>query len=174
MLKHKTTNRIIFSRKALLFCPTILVLIIVIYIFVISKILSSSFPRPYKSYNEAQIECNKFLKDNLKELTVLAEKYLDNPNLFSQSYKSIILIRHEKSSLGEIYINFKLGELLGDLEWGLYYIPENKYLGKSEKYIYNGNKRENNKNIIIVKKLRDYWFFYYVDYNGELDVTKIK
>ena len=60
--------------------------------------------------------------------------------------------------------------MLGGQYYGLIYIKD-KF---EELIIYDGTKLENGNNIFIREKLKDNWYFYYDDYDGKVNIDKIR
>jgi len=127
----------------------------------------------YKASEKKTIE---FLNNNIYELNNLAQKYLKNHNLESQKYKMIQSIKYDKDEDVE-YVQFEYNSqgILGAKDWGLLYIPDNHYLGKKDLYIYDEyQERGTGNNIVIRKKLKENWFFYYVDWDGDVKLSDVK
>lgn len=153
--------------------PFILISIIIVYLLILHKML---LPH-YKTYNTIKNECIDFLENNIYNLTKLSEEYISNSNMENVDYLNVKSIYYGKTKLNEEYIKFHIDSqgLLGGQYWGLYYIPENKYLGHLDIYIYDESQDNGiGNNIFIVQKLQDHWFFYYEDYDGKIDISKFK
>ena len=60
--------------------------------------------------------------------------------------------------------------MLGGQYYGLIYIQD-KF---DELITYDGTKLENENNIFIREKLKDNWYFYYDDYDGKVNIDKIR
>ena len=57
--------------------------------------------------------------------------------------------------------------MLGGQYWGIIYAPNDDLLDGNTSSIYN-EKEETGNNIFIKEKIRDFWYFYYDDYDGKV------
>lgn len=158
----------------------VIFLIIISVLFVlflgILGIFSDSF-----DYDSSKEKSTNFLNENIDELNELANYYLTNHNLESKEFKIVSSIRYSKTNgidgkdMENVRFDIDSQGMLGGQYYGLLYIPENNYLGEEDLYIYDENAvKGNGNNIFIRKKIRDNWFFYYDDFDGNVDVKNIK
>lgn len=135
---------------------------------IIDKMLSSDENK--FDYDSALKDSRKFLNENIDDLNKLALEYIETHDLESKRYKKVKSIYYSDYEVEKV--SFKIdskGSALGGQYYGLIYVPNGEYLGEDKLYIKNDKGR-----IFIRKRLEKNWFFYYDDYNGRVDLNKVK
>ena len=138
-----------------------------------------------------QKKFNTFNYESAKEYTIeyLSENESDLELIVDELYRSKQFVKNPHSGVSratyynDIYFNLKndveyvvfdldsQGGALGGQSYGLIYsndVSENLIIYDESKYEENGN------NIFIKKKIKDNWYFYYKDYDGKVDIDKIR
>ena len=146
----------------------ILIVIIVLITFVLVILLFKDH-----TYTNAKNEVEKYLDNNVEELTEIALTILKSKETQGINFKGISNLYYGVNKNNEEYVDFHVNAqgFLGGQYWGLYYMPNNKYLGEDTLYIW---QETNGNNVIVCKKLRDNWFFYYIDYDGNININIIE
>ncbi len=127
------------------------------------------------NYNKALKTTTKYLNKNENELKKIADILLETKESKEKPYKNIKFAKYFKDfdfkGNGE-YIKFNIDSqgMLGGQYYGLIYIQD-KF---DELITYDGTKLENENNIFIREKLKDNWYFYYDDYDGKVNIDKIR
>lgn len=157
-----------------------IILIILGGILIILLRLNSLWKKEFNKfdYDEAYTSAINYLNENEKELNKIVDELYKtksskkNPTkdirYTSYNYLNDFNFKYETE-----YIIFDLNGqgMLGGQNYGLIYSKENN----DSIIIYDEYKKTGNgNNIFIRKKIRDNWFFYYNDYDGKVNVDKIK
>ncbi len=131
-------------------------------------------------YQSSLTYARNFLNNNYESLNKLANEYLENHDLKTKKYKIVKSIRYSKTEyiymkeLENVIFECNYQGSLGGQSWGLLFIPNNKYLDSKKLFIYNEKELNTGNNIFIRRKLKDNWFFYYDDWDGKVDLSKVK
>lgn len=151
-----------------LFIVIVCIMIINSPFIIIDKMVS--YDKNKFDYDIALKNSMKFLNENIDDLNKLALEYIETHDLESKRYKKVKSIYYSDYEVEKV--SFKIdskGSALGGQYYGLIYVPNGEYLGEDKLYIKNDKER-----IFIRKKLKKNWFFYYDDYNGRVDLNKVK
>ncbi len=150
----------------------ICILSIVIIILVLLTYTTYNVFFKEEDYFSSKKSCIKYLNSNITEL-----EYLFNQSEYN-SKESYLKLDDGKSyvvKLGEngkyVKLDIDSQGMLGGQYWGLIYCPTD-YLNGKEMEI-KGNTGKGN-NVFITEKIKDNWYFYYDDYDGKVDIDKIK
>ena len=125
-------------------------------------------------YENAKTTTIRYLNTNEKELKKIVDELYNNKSSVEKPLKKIIYASYYYDD----YFNFKKEEeyvkldidakgMLGGQYYGLIYSKNN-----NEELIKNKETRGNN--IFIRQKIKDNWYFYYNDYDGKININKIK
>lgn len=138
--------------------------------------LNVFFPNS-KSYSEAEKYSVNYLNSNIEQLTKTAKGVIkDKPvkGYDKNIFKEIYYISYGGSSIdvncNYASFHFKDDGFVHDVDWGLIYSPSNIYEGEEELYI---DRNSGHNNIFIRKKIKDNWFFYYDDFDGDTNLNEI-
>lgn len=133
-----------------------------------------------KSYSEAEKYTINYLNSNIKELTELAKTVIkEKPDKgLNSTLKNIRKIYYDGDSFipDGNYITFEFYDtgFYHDVDWGLIYSPSNNFAGEYELYTYDESVNDTKgNNVYVRKKLKDNWFFYYNDYDGDTNLNEI-
>ena len=131
------------------------------------------------NYNSAKIKTIDYFNSNEKELNELVEKILKNKISIRKPYKGIIYASYcspndNKCKTSKEEIDLQLdyqGIGLGGQDYGIIYCKEYD----SDLIIYDEKKERGiGNNIEIKQRIKDNWFFHYTDWDGKIDIDKIK
>lgn len=162
-------------KKKIMIIFLIMFLIIIIGLLLIKLALNSYYNKEFNKfdYNKAKQNTIKLLneKEELKKIVnelyeskTSVQKPLENIKTSSYRYDKYFNYNNKVE-----YIKFYIDAqgILGGQEYGLIYIKENdeEFITYHERY---GN------NIFIREKIKDNWYFYYDDYDGKVDINKIR
>ena len=164
-------------KKKIMIIFLIIFLIITIGLLLIKLALNSYYNKEFNKfdYNKAKQTTTKYLNKNENELKKIADILLETKESKEKPYKNIKFAKYFKDfdfkGNGE-YIKFNIDSqgMLGGQYYGLIYIKD-KF---DELITYDGTKLENGNNIFIREKLKDNWYFYYDDYDGKVNIDKIR
>ena len=149
----------------------IIISVLLIKIFMDIRWKNESDKFNYKSAKETTI---RYLNTNEKELKKVVDELYKNKSSVEKPLKKIIYAAYYYDD----YFNFKNEEeyikldidaqgMLGGQYYGLIYSKNN-----NEDLI--KNKELHGNNIFIRQKIKDNWYFYYNDYDGKVNINKIK
>lgn len=132
-------------------------------------------------YNKSKKESVEFFKINKKELRIIAEKLYEKKTSKNKPYENIGYATYKNNSDFSFlkkseYVQFDIDAqgMLGGQYYGLIYIRDDIYDNK-DLFIYDENKETSNgNNIFIREKITKHWYFYYDDYDGKVNISKIK
>ncbi len=152
------------------------IMIITIFVVFIVFIFFKTF-QIFKSidYKQAKKESIKFLSANINNLQEISDNMLLNKSNESKKYKNVSYSYYKNSNNKE-YIQFDIDAqgMLGGQYWGIIYCPNDDLLNYNFIEIYDENKETGEGNNIFIKeKLKDKWYFYYDDYDGNVDIKSI-
>lgn len=163
-------------KKKILIIFLIMFLIIIIGLFLIKLALNNYYNKEFNkfNYNSAKQKTIKLLNKNEAKLETIVNELYESKTLIEKPSESIKTSSYRYDEYfnynNEVeYIKFYMdaqGRLSGQ-EYGLIYIKENdeEFITYHEQY---GN------NIFIRQKIKDNWYFYYDDYDGKVDINKIR
>ena len=157
--------------------PTIIILLLSGFLDTIWKLDYGKF-----DYNSSIISATEYLNKNEEELLKIANELYDNKSSKKYPYKGIIYSAYESnpeiSNWNEKnYIKFDLDAqgALGGQYYGLIYSTESNFFDNQKLIIYDELKETNKgNNIFIRKKIKENWYFYYNDWDGKVNTSKIK
>lgn len=158
----------------------LVLLILFISIFFILKYLNILYTKNYNKfdYNEAKEYTIKYLNKNKNQLEIVVNE-LNKSKLSLKypikdiSYASYNYLTDFDFDNKTEYIIFDLNSqgILGGQYYGLIYTKNNKL----DLIIYDEYKETGTgNNIFIREKVKDNWYFYYDDFNGKVNINKIK
>ncbi len=121
------------------------------------------------TYQTAKSYSESFLDRNLTELEEIAQESLANKQATVSEYKKASFISYDEL---EAAVNFEIGSqgMLGGQYWQLVYTEKGTYMGETDQYTFY---EENGNNIIFAEKIRENWYFYWIDYDGRVDLSNI-
>lgn len=154
--------------KKILIIGGIVLIIVVLEIFIFYHFNTSD-------YEKAERESIKFLNNNIDELQNFSDEIITNKSKNNGNYKNKVCSYHRTSnSVYYVQFDIDLQGIQGGQYWGLIYCPTNNLLkNNSNIEIINQNETGEGNNIFIKKKIQDKWYFYYDDYDGQVDVNSI-
>ena len=134
------------------------------------------------NYNSARDNTINYLDKNEKELIKIANSLYENKSSESKPYKGVTYATYkDKSEIKKWnekeYIKFDLESqgMLGGQYYGLIYSNDKDFFDSKKLVIYDENKETGEgNNIFIRQKIKTNWYFYYDDYDGKVDINKIK
>lgn len=155
-------------------------LIIVIGLLLIKLVLNSYYNKEFNKFNydEAKQITIKYLNKNENELKIIVDELYENKSSIKNPIEKISNSIYEYDKYfnynNEIeYIKFNIDAqgITGRQYYGLIYSKDN-----NEDLIIYDEFKETGKgnNIFIRQKIKDNWYFYYDDYDGKVDVDKIR
>jgi len=170
--------------KKTLFAPLGLCLIFILSIL----LLFFLFIMPFRgiagntSYDEAKIKCIKIFNKQEKTFINTMNSAIENEatdNLKIKNVQSIQYHKYERSEKVEFSINAQ--GMLGGQYWGVYYSSDDSPSiltvededGLLVEDSLNGSfyyKESNGNNVYVTEKIKEGWFFYYMDYDGHPDL----
>ena len=127
------------------------------------------------NYNKAKQIAVKYLNKNEEQLKTIAEELYESKGSKENPIKKIKFARYFRDfdfkGNGD-YIKFNIDSqgALGGQYYGLLYTKDNY----KNLIIYDGSKVQDGNNIFIKQKIKDNWYFYYDDYDGKVNIKKIK
>lgn len=151
-------------------------LIIIIGLLLIKLVLNSYYNKDFNKFNydKALKTTIKYLNKNENELKKIVDELYINREPIQKPYKSISYASYnDDGGLNQEYIEFDMDAqgMLGGQYYGLIYSKKD-----DEDLIIYDEFKETGKgnNIFIRQKIKDNWYFYYDDYDGKVDVDKIR
>lgn len=155
-------------------------LIIIIGLLLIKLVLNNYYNKDFNKFNydKAQQITIKYLNKNENELKKIVNELYINREPIQKPYKSISYGSYNYNSgfnykEDKEYIEFDMDaqEMLGGQYYGLIYSKKD-----DEDLIIYDEFKETGKgnNIFIRQKIKDNWYFYYDDYDGKVDVDRIR
>lgn len=158
----------------------IMFLIIIIGLLLIKLALNSYYNKEFNrfNYNSAKQTTIKLLNKNENELKKISDGLYESKTLIEKPLENIKTSSYRYDEYfnynGEVeYIKFYIDAqgMLGGQYYGLIYSKKN-----IENIIIYDEFKEKNKgnNIFIREKIKDNWYFYYDDYDGKVDINKIR
>lgn len=164
-----------------MFLKVLLIIVVIMVVGIGGLYLSWHMNDDIFNYEEALEEAITFLEDNEEELDELAKEYLENHEMKSKKFKIVNSINYSDTDgiknerLENVVFDCKVQGILGGQSWGLLHIPSNEYLGEKELYIYDEKEfKSDGNNVFIRKKIKKNWFFYYDDWDGKVNLKKVK
>ena len=159
-------------------------LIFGILIFVISIVIFLCVPhdifKSRKSYSEAEEYSVNYLNSNVEQLTKIAKEVIKekSDDGFPTEISEIRSIYYGDSDVisnsDYVTFNFYDNGFYHDVDWGLIYSPSNKFEGENKLYTYDQSINDTKgNNVYVRKKIKDNWFFYYSDYDGDTNLSEI-
>lgn len=153
-------------------------MLIIAFVFVVIGIVSIIVILCYSNkndYKKAKNECISFLNENLEELTSIVEERISSKLDKYEKYKDTSYDYH-KDYLSREYIQFDIGAqgMLGGQYWGIIYSLDDLLEGKDIEIYDEKEYTGEGNNIFIKEKIKDNWYFYYNDFDGHIDINKIK
>lgn len=151
-------------------------LIIIVGLFLIKLAINKSWEKEFNrfNYDKALKTTTKFLNENENELKTIVDKLYESKSLIQKPLKNIENSSYEydkyfdyKNEIEYIKFDIDAQGMLGGQYYGLIYLKEN-----NEELIIYDEKYGNN--IFIREKLKDNWYFYYDDYDGKVNIDKIR
>lgn len=162
------------ARVLVIVCPLLFIIIISLF-FVFNKDFAKF------SYNSAKDNVIKYLDVNEKELIKIANNLYKDKSSKKNPYKGITYASYNE--VAEInkwneknYVKFDLDAqgMLGGQYYGLIYSTEKNFFDSRSLIIYDEHKETGDgNNIFIRQKIKKNWYFYYDDYDGIVDTSKI-
>ena len=149
--------------------PYIFILIILLWI------IYFNFFKP-THYETVKKDCIKILKDNYSELAKLSDQLITERPEKGVKYQEFYFgyTDLEDKEAVTIDIGSRGRMALGGQDWGLIYSPKDDYLDGKNIEIYDEYKiTGDGNNIFIYEKIEDKWYFYYYDWDGLIDTSKI-
>lgn len=128
-----------------------------------------------KNYYSAKSDAISYLKKNKDIMIKVADKcYNDKICDQNESLKNSYKNNYDNRGYVEFYVDGQ--GMLGGQSWGIIYTPFIDFIDGEHIYIYIYDEKETSKgnNIIIIEKIENNWYFYYIDYDGEVDLTKFQ
>lgn len=152
----------------------VFVLPYIIIFIVLSLVIYFLFFKP-THYETVRKESIEFLENNYIDLTKLCENLILEKGNKSTKYEG----RYVAYSYldGKEYVTVEIGAqgFLGGQYWGVIYSPNEDYLNGKNIEIYDEYKLTGDgNNIVIYEKIKNKWYFFYKDYDGKVDTSKIK
>lgn len=129
-------------------------------------------------YDSAKKKAYNFLNNSSEELQKLVNELYESKNSKKDPMSMVSYASYEysedfdfKNKKEYIKIDLDSQGMLGGQYYGLIYSKES-----NDDFIVYDEKKETNKgnNIFIRQKIKDNWYFYYEDYDGKVDINKIK
>ncbi len=118
-----------------------------------------------------------YLAENESELIELFERMLEAKPEFpndSGEYNGNYYSYEKTDTTEYVTLDMDAQGMLGGQYWGLIYCPTNDLIANgADIEIYDEREKDTGNNVFIKQKLKDGWYFYYVDYDGHVDVSKI-
>lgn len=161
------------KKNIIIYLISIVVIILIGILAFITLTSNSEF-----NYEETKIKAEKYLNKNELRLTQLVNELYENKTSKKDSIKGISYASYEnrddfdfKNKTEYIKLDLDSQGMLGGQYYGLIYTKESK-----EKLIIYDEKEETKKgnNVFIRQKIKDNWYFYYEDYDGKVNINKIK
>jgi len=163
-------------KKKIVISFFIIFLIMIVGLLLIKITLDSFYNKEFNKfdYYKAKQITIKYLNKNEEQLKKIAEEVyedkssIENP-LENIRYAGYYCDYNLNFKSKEAYIKFDIDAqgMLGGQYYGLIYSKNNH-----DELI--KNKEIGGNNIFIRQKIKDNWYFYYDDYDGKVDVKKIK
>lgn len=163
-------------KKKIVFSFFIIFLIIIIGLLLIKITLNSFYNKEFNKfdYDKAKKITIKYLNKNEEQLKKIAEELYENKSSIENPLENARYVGYYYDyrlnyESKEEYVKFDIDAqgMLGGQYYGLIY-SKNNY----DELI--KNKEIGGNNIFIRQKIKDNWYFYYDDYDGKVDVKKIK
>jgi len=144
-------------------------------IIIILLLIYATYNKYFREYDyfSSKRYCINYLNNNIRELETLFNKveYHSEQNIFElddgKTYSVGICAAYTK------YVKLEIDAqgMLGGQYWGLIYCTGDYLDGKEMEII--GETGEDN-NVFITEKIKDNWYFFYEDFDGKVDVNKVK
>lgn len=130
------------------------------------------------SYEEAKMNAEKYLNKNEHQLTKLVNELYESKASKKDSMKGVSYASYVnrddfdfKNQIEYIKMDLDSQGMLGGQYYGLIYTNESK----EKLIVYDENEiTQKGNNIFIRQKIKGNWYFYYEDYDGKVNVDKIK
>lgn len=150
---------------------------IIAIIFVIVCIIIGSFVsnmRYGSHYEKAKGESVRFLNRNERKLEEICKTCIRED--FEKEYEFKGRKYYYVSYNGKEYVVIEINErgMLGGQYWELIYCPDDYLDGESIKIYSEFEETGKGNNIIVTEKIRENWYFCYKDYDGKVDIDKIR
>lgn len=163
-------------KKKIVISFFIIFLIIIVGLLLIKITLDSFYNKEFNKfdYDKAKKITIKYLNKNEEQLKKIAEELYENKSSIEDPLENARYVGYYYDDRlnyesKEEYVKFDIDAqgMLGGQCYGLIY-SKNNHDGLIK------NKEIGGNNIFIRQKIKDNWYFYYDDYDGKVDVKKIK
>lgn len=167
-------------KKKIMIIFLLMFLIIIIGLLLIKLVLNSYYNKEFNkfNYNKAKQTTIKYLNKNENELKKIVDELYENKNSKENPIENVISARYDffshfnfKGNNEYIIFNMDAQGMLGGQYYGLIYSKDNN----EDLITYDENKETGKgNNIFIRQKIKDNWYFYYDDYDGKVNINKIR
>lgn len=163
-------------KKKIVISFFIIFLIMIVGLLLLKITLNSFYNKEFNKfdYDKAKKITIKYLNKNEEQLKKIAEELYENKSSIENPLENARYVGYYYDyrlnyESKEEYVKFDIDAqgMLGGQYYGLIY-SKNNY----DELI--KNKEIGGNNIFIRQKIKDNWYFYYDDYDGKVDVKKIK
>ncbi len=155
------------KKRIKIICGFLLIIVMALG-FVLNKCTNTSH------YEKSKEEATHFLAKNEADLKDIFEDLMSKEQNDSGKYKGKFYIYYKTDSTEYVKLDIDARGMLGGQYWGIIYCPNNNLIrNNSSVEIYDESKNGTGNNIFIKEKIKDNWYFYYDDYDGKVDITKI-
>lgn len=128
-------------------------------------------------YNKAKQIAVKYLNNNEEQLKTIAEELYESKGSKENPIENVKSARYDffshfnfKENKEYIIFDIDAQGITGGQSYGIIYSKNNN----EDLIIYDEIERKTGNNIFIRKKIKDNWYFYYDDYDGKVDIDKIR
>ena len=148
-------------------------------LFLIKLAINKSWEKEFNrfNYDKALKTTTKFLNENENELKTIVDKLYESKSLIQNPLKNIENSSYEydkyfdyKNEIEYIKFDIDAQGITGGQSYGIIYSKDNN----EDLIIYDEIERKTGNNIFIRKRIKDNWYFYYDDYDGKVDIDKIR
>lgn len=163
-------------KKKIIITFTIQISIIFIGILLIALAINKSWEKEFNrfDYDKAKKTTIKYLTKKEEQLKTIVDELYEKKSSIENPIENIKHAGYYNSNNfnfknEEEYIKFDIDAqgIIGGQSYGLIYSKNNE-----EELI--KNKEQYGNNIFIRQKIKDNWYFYYDDYDGKVNINKIK
>lgn len=163
-------------KKKIIIIFIIQILIIFSGILLITLAINKSWKKEFDrfDYEKAKKTAIKYLNKNEEQLKIIVDELYENKSKIENPIENVRRAGYYNSNNFNFkndaeYIKFDIDAqgMLGGQYYGIIYSKNNE-----EKLI--KNKEIHGNNIFIRQKIKDNWYFYYDDYDGKVNINKIK
>lgn len=150
------------------------IIVYAIFSIVVVVILVLSLSNPIRfgrhTYQSAKDYSEAFLNRNQEELEEIAQEVLKTKQTSISEYKKAESINYNEFD-DAVYFDIDAQGMLGGQYWSLVYTEKGNFRGETDKYAYY---EKDGNNIIFAEKIKENWYFYWIDYDGREDLSNIK